>query len=78
MRVISAIVALLGVLNARQLTINVNVTAVQQMGRVWGNTTQSLQQYLQKTDRDMKREMMPYAQKVAYYMQKMERTVQKA
>jgi len=73
MKVFSAMIALLGVLNARQLTINVNMTAVNQMGRVWGNTTHSLKHYLRKTDRDMKREMMPYAQKIAQYMQKMER-----
>ena len=73
MKVFSAMIALLGVLNARQLTINVNMTAVNQMGRVWGNTTHSLAQYLEKTDRDMKREMMPYAQKIAQYMHKMQR-----
>jgi len=73
MKVFSAMIALLGVLNARQLTINVNMTAVHQMGRVWGNTTHSLEHYLKKTERNMSREMMPYAQKIAQYMHKMQK-----
>merc|ERR1712166_1016429 len=43
------------------------------MGRVWGNTTHSLEHYLKKTERNMSREMMPYAQKIAQYMHKMQK-----
>jgi len=70
MKIFACVITLMSIIQARQLTINVNMTQVQNMGRVWGNTTHSLQQYLEKTDRAMAREMTPYAQKIAYYMKK--------